>query len=136
MVRRRRGIGRHCRAIRHHNATRRATMLDTLPGLPLESACATRLQLATLPSSREHPAMSSDRLTGALPEPVGRVLEDFVEAAKEALGPALRSIVLFGSAAEGQMRPTSDVNVILVLTAFDRARADRLREPLRLAYAA
>jgi predicted nucleotidyltransferase len=80
--------------------------------------------------------MSSDRLTDALPEPVGRVLEDFVEAAKDALGPTLRSVVLFGSAAEGQMRPTSDVNVILVLTAFDRARADRLREPLRVAYAA
>lgn len=110
-------------------------MLDTLPGLPLESACATRLQLATLPSSREHTAMT-DRLTDALPEPVGHVLEDFVEAAKDALGPTLRSIVLFGSAAEGQMRPTSDVNVILVLTAFDRVRADRLREPLRLAYAA
>ena len=71
-----------------------------------------------------------------LPSPVGRVLDDFVEAAREAFGPDLRSVVLFGSAAEGALRPTSDVNVIVVLGAFDRARADRLREPLRVAHAA
>jgi predicted nucleotidyltransferase len=57
----------------------------------------------------------------------------FVEAAIAALGPTLRSIVLFGSAAEGRLRPTSDVNVILVLRAFDIDRMDKLREPLRVA---
>src|SRR5205814_10126239 len=72
----------------------------------------------------------------ARPTPVGRVLHDFVEAARDAFGPDLRAVVLFGSAAEGALRPTSDVNVILVLGAFDRARADRLREPLRVAQAA
>jgi predicted nucleotidyltransferase len=71
-----------------------------------------------------------------LPDPVGRVLEDFVEAAREAFGSDLRSVVLFGSAAEDALRPTSDVNTVVVLRAFDRAKADRLREPLRVAYAA
>jgi len=71
-----------------------------------------------------------------LPETVDRVLAELVEAAKSALGPDLRSIVLYGSAAEGRLRPTSDVNAIMVLAAFDPARVDQLREPLRTAEAA
>jgi len=46
------------------------------------------------------------------------------------------SVVLFGSAAEGRLRATSDVNVLLVLSAWDDAKADALREPLRTAQAA
>lgn len=71
-----------------------------------------------------------------LPIHVGRALQDFIAAAQLAFGDRLRSAVLFGSAAEGRLRPTSDVNLILVLTAFERADADRMREPLRLAHAA
>lgn len=63
-------------------------------------------------------------------------LKDFVRAAQTALGDDLLSMVLFGSAAEGRLRPTSDVNVLLLLKRFDRARIDELREPLRLAHAA
>ncbi len=63
-------------------------------------------------------------------------LNDFVRAAQTALGDDLLSMVLFGSAAEGRQRPTSDVNVLLLLKRFDRARVDQLREPLRLAHAA
>ena len=74
--------------------------------------------------------------TEDLHQPERRILDEFVEAARDAFGPDLHSVVLFGSAAEGAWRPTSDINVILVLRAFDRARADRLREPLRVAYAA
>ena len=74
--------------------------------------------------------------TEGLPQPERRILDEFVEVAREALGPDLHSVVLFGSAAEGALRPTSDINLILVLRAFDRARADRVREPLRVAYAA
>jgi len=70
-----------------------------------------------------------------LPADVAKSLEDFNASAKEALGPDLLSIVLFGSAAEGRLRATSDVNLILVLARFDPARIDRLREPLRLARA-
>jgi|SRR5579862_1944400 len=71
-----------------------------------------------------------------LPEEVAAVLADFCNAARDAFGDRLESLVLFGSAAERRMRATSDVNVLIVLTAFDRDRVDRLRDPARLAYAA
>jgi len=60
----------------------------------------------------------------------------FVESAKMAFADGLVSIVMYGSAAEGRMRATSDVNLLLVLKQFDQAHADLLREPLRLAHAA
>lgn len=70
------------------------------------------------------------------PDVATRVLDDFLAAAREAFGADLRAAVLYGSAAEGRLRATSDVNLLLVLSAFDRERADRLREPLRVAQAA
>lgn len=79
--------------------------------------------------------MENEFLT-TLPANVSRTLTGFVEAARHAFGTDLRSVVLYGSAAEGRLRTTSDVNTLLVLSAFDRGKADQLREPLRLAYAA
>jgi predicted nucleotidyltransferase len=64
------------------------------------------------------------------------MLGEFIEAAKGAHGDDLLSIVLFGSAAEGRLRATSDVNVILLLARFDPRAAEALREPLRVAQAA
>ncbi len=71
-----------------------------------------------------------------LPSDVAKALEGFTASAKETLGADLVSIVLFGSAAEGKLRATSDVNLILVLRKFDAASIDALREPMRLAHAA
>jgi predicted nucleotidyltransferase len=71
-----------------------------------------------------------------LPGEVKRVLGDFLEAAQKAFGPELYSAVLYGSAAEGKLRATSDVNLVLVLNSFARDKADLLREPLRFAQAA
>ena len=71
-----------------------------------------------------------------LPPNVDRVLTQFVEAARSAFDNDLRAVVLYGSGAEGKLRATSDVNVLLVLNAFDQNKADQLREPLRLAQAA
>ena len=71
-----------------------------------------------------------------LPEAVQRSVTAFVDAAKEAFGEDLVSILLFGSAAEQRLRATSDVNILLVLKRFDQAQADLFREPLRLAHAA
>ena len=71
-----------------------------------------------------------------LPPKVNSVLTEFVNSAKTAFQDDLRSIVLFGSGAEGKLRPTSDVNVIVVLARFDQDKANQLREPLRLAHAA
>ena len=70
-----------------------------------------------------------------LPPDLDQSLAEFVESAKSVLGPDLVSVVLFGSAAEGKLRATSDLNLILVLVRFDAARIDVLREPLRAAHA-
>jgi predicted nucleotidyltransferase len=71
-----------------------------------------------------------------LPEDVASVLADVVGAARDAFADDLVSVVLYGSAAEGALRPTSDVNLIIVLRTFDRARGDRFRGPLQVARAA
>lgn len=73
---------------------------------------------------------------GDLPERVSRVLAEFVDEARTALGETLHAIVLFGSAAENRLRATSDVNVVAVLTAFDRSRIEALRAALLRAHAA
>jgi len=74
--------------------------------------------------------------THDLPAHVDRVLEEFVAAARQACGDALLSVVLYGSGAEGKLRATSDVNLILVLTEFTPQMADALRDPLRVGQAA
>jgi predicted nucleotidyltransferase len=74
--------------------------------------------------------------TPALPPPIARILDGFVLAARETLGDNLRSVLLFGGAAESRLRSSSDVNLIVVLERFDAASIDLLREPYRLAQAA
>lgn len=71
-----------------------------------------------------------------LPTPVGQVLADFLHAAQESLGSDLHSVVLYGSGAEGKLRATSDLNLVLVLSSFEQSKIDLLRGPLRLAQAA
>jgi predicted nucleotidyltransferase len=72
----------------------------------------------------------------ALPPNVDRVLTEFVGDARRTFANDLRAVVLYGSGAEGKLRATSDVNILLLLSAFDQNKADQLREPLRLAQAA
>jgi hypothetical protein len=71
-----------------------------------------------------------------LPDSIRQNLEIFAASAGEACGDDLISLVLFGSAAEGRLRASSDVNLILVLKKFVPDRIDGLRENLRLAHAA
>jgi predicted nucleotidyltransferase len=71
-----------------------------------------------------------------LPTQVTHVLTEFVFAAQAAFATDLRSVILFGSAAEGRLRATSDVNLLLLLTTFDQGRASELRNPLRVTQAA
>ena len=71
-----------------------------------------------------------------LPPAVRDLLAELVASAQECLQDDLRSIVLFGSGAEGRLRATSDVNVLFVLTRFDKERMDALGESLRLAHVA
>ncbi|HOX04879.1 MAG TPA: nucleotidyltransferase domain-containing protein [Planctomycetota bacterium] len=73
---------------------------------------------------------------GSMTEMVRKHLDEFLGAARAALGGDLLAAVLYGSAAEGRIRPASDVNLILVLKRFDRTLADGLREACSLAHAA
>jgi predicted nucleotidyltransferase len=75
-------------------------------------------------------------LPAGLPEPAARALSDFVAAARESLGADLVSAVLFGSGAEGALRPESDLNVVLVLKAVPPKGLDGLRDALRAAQSA
>jgi hypothetical protein len=52
-----------------------------------------------------------------------------------AFGEDLVAAILFGSAAEGRLRPVSDVNLLLVLERFDAPRADGIRTAFRTAHA-
>ena len=74
--------------------------------------------------------------TGELPAPVTETLDAFVAAAKQAFASDLRSVIIYGSAAEGRLRASSDVNMLLVLKRFDRERVDGIREQFRTAHAA
>ena len=69
-------------------------------------------------------------MTKAAPRPdiVARWLDDFIQSAKDAFKHDLLSVTLFGSAAEGRLRPSSDVNLILVLKRFDQTAADAVSE--------
>lgn len=70
-----------------------------------------------------------------LPEDVRRVVDSLVSSARDAFDEKLRSVILYGSGAEGRLRATSDVNLLFVLTQFDSS-ADSFRESYRTASAA
>ena len=71
-----------------------------------------------------------------LPAPVATVLTMFLASTREALSSDLVSAVLFGSAAEGRLAATSDVNLLLVLRDFAPDRIGRMRDALLTAEAA
>ena len=71
-----------------------------------------------------------------LPDLVARWLDDFIQSSKDAFKEDLLSVTLFGSAAEGRLRPSSDVNLILVLKRFDQTAADAVSDSFRAAHAA
>lgn len=79
---------------------------------------------------------STGDIRGQLPARVTRVLDEFVAASREAFGEALVAAVLFGSAAEGRLRPVSDVNLVLVLRSFAPVHAKTLEPRLRFSEAA
>jgi hypothetical protein len=69
-------------------------------------------------------------------ETLNLVLDDFVQEAQQAFGSDLHAVILFGSAAEGRLRPMSDVNLLLCLEQFDAARVDEFRGALRACHSA
>lgn len=71
-----------------------------------------------------------------LPESVSKSLDAFVSEAKIVFGDRLVSVVLYGSAAEGRLRKTSDVNVVLVTRSYTPTDASALSAILTFASAA
>jgi predicted nucleotidyltransferase len=67
------------------------------------------------------------QLTEDLPPPVTVVLEDFIGALLQATGSQLDSVILFGSAAEGRLRSTSDINLLVVAEALTLQQLDAVR---------
>lgn len=63
---------------------------------------------------------------------IQKTLDDFVTALRGALGDDVLSVVLFGSGAEDRLRPSSDVNVLVLLRRFEPAKAAPLAAPLHL----
>jgi predicted nucleotidyltransferase len=63
----------------------------------------------------------------SLPRPVQTAIEAFVTAVRDAFAADLQSVILFGSAASGELRVTSDVNMLVLLRRFDAAAIDRVR---------
>lgn len=71
-----------------------------------------------------------------LPQNIKDSLETITNAAKNSFGSDLVSVVLYGSAAEGRVRASSDVNLLIILKRFEKAGVDQIREPFRTAHVA
>jgi len=71
-----------------------------------------------------------------LPRVAAVAVTTFAEAARKVFGDDLRSVVLYGSGAEGRLRATSDINLVLVLSSFDAAKAAAIRSEFSYAESA
>lgn len=71
-----------------------------------------------------------------LPATVATILQEFVAAVAQSMGPQLQSVILFGSAAEGRLRVTSDVNLLVIAQEWTLEQLDSARLPLRSGRAA
>jgi predicted nucleotidyltransferase len=66
-----------------------------------------------------------NKIPESLPAEVREWLSRSSQALIDSLGEALEALILFGSAAEGLMRASSDVNLLVVLGRFDPEGIDR-----------
>jgi hypothetical protein len=71
-----------------------------------------------------------------VPANVATVLSTFITTAIDAYSDDLSSVVLYGSAAEGKLTSTSDVNLLVILRSFSRDKTDRIRDSFLAAQAA
>jgi predicted nucleotidyltransferase len=71
-----------------------------------------------------------------LPADIASTLDDFRAKSIEAFGDSLKSLLLFGSAAEGRLRATSDINLIMVFSHLDLDRVKAWRSDVELLVAA
>ena len=76
------------------------------------------------------------KIPESLPTEVRAWLSQASQALIDSLGEELEALILFGSAAEGLMRASSDVNLLIVLRRFDPERIGRASAVLQDAAAA
>lgn len=76
------------------------------------------------------------KIPATLPAAVRSWLSEASQTLIESLGEELEALILFGSAAEGLMRASSDVNLLVVLRRFDSDRIDKACAVLQNAAAA
>jgi predicted nucleotidyltransferase len=76
------------------------------------------------------------RLPGNLPADVSEWLSRTSSALVQSFADDLHSLILFGSAAEGRMRASSDVNLLVVLDRLDVVRLNGVAEVIQMAAAA
>ena len=81
-------------------------------------------------------AVVSEPWTQDLPVDIAQTLEEFRALSVESFGDTLRSVLLFGSAAEGRLRATSDVNIVMVFSRLDLDRVKAWRPQVELLVAA
>jgi predicted nucleotidyltransferase len=81
-------------------------------------------------------AMNREVWGSDLPADVADALEEFKARSVDSFAGSLKSLLLFGSAAEGKMRATSDVNVLMVFTRIDLAQVDEWRSSVAALVAA
>jgi hypothetical protein len=62
-----------------------------------------------------------------LPPSVAVILEEFVATLLQSTGPRLDAVILFGSAAEGRLRSTSDVNLLVIAAGLTLPELDSVR---------
>jgi predicted nucleotidyltransferase len=77
-----------------------------------------------------------NKIPAALPAAVRAWLSQSSQALIESLAHELEALILFGSAAEGRMRASSDVNLLVVLHCFNSDHIDRVSDLLQNAAAA
>jgi len=81
-------------------------------------------------------AASNEIWSRDLPPDIAATLDEFRAKSVEAFGDSLKSILLFGSAAEGRLRATSDVNVVMVFSHLDLDRVKTWRPQVEVLVAA
>jgi hypothetical protein len=72
-----------------------------------------------------------DKIPEALPAAVRAWLSQASQTLIDCLGEELEALILFGSAAEGLMRASSDVNLLVVVRRFDPERIGKASEVLQ-----
>jgi predicted nucleotidyltransferase len=84
--------------------------------------------------------MSADISDVGIPQNLPGEVRTWLSEARNALvaayGEELEALILFGSAAEGRMRASSDVNLLIVLQRFDALHSDKVSEVMQSAAAA